>query len=122
MMKAEQGDILKIASLPYPVVVVSKNFFNESGLAMAIKTDITKRADVFAAAEKIEKEWGKLDIWVNCAGYSKILPFLECTDEIWDKTIDINLRGCFLGCQAAITHMNPAGGAIGTSFSPPTER
>ena len=35
MMKAEQGDILKIASLPYPVVVVSKNFFNESGLAMA---------------------------------------------------------------------------------------
>ena len=28
------------------------------GKAMAIKTDITKRADVFAAAEKIEKEWG----------------------------------------------------------------
>ena len=35
MIKAEQGDILKIASLPYPVVVVSKNFFNESGLVMA---------------------------------------------------------------------------------------
>ncbi len=82
------------------------------GKAMAIRTNITKRADVFAAAEKIEKEWGKLDIWVNCAGYSKILPFLDCTDEIWDKTMDINLRGCFLGCQAAITHMNPAGGAI----------
>ena len=35
MLKAEQGDILKIASLPYPIVVVSKNFFNESGLVMA---------------------------------------------------------------------------------------
>ena len=35
MMKAEQGDILKVASLPYPMVVVSKNFFNESGLIMA---------------------------------------------------------------------------------------
>ena len=35
MLKAEQGDVLKIASLPYPVVVVSKNFFNESGLVMA---------------------------------------------------------------------------------------
>ena len=35
MMKAEQGDILKIVSIPYPVVVVSKNFFNESGMVMA---------------------------------------------------------------------------------------
>ena len=35
MLKAEQGDILKVASLPYPIVVVSKNFFNESGLVMA---------------------------------------------------------------------------------------
>ena len=35
MMKAEQGDILKVASLPYPMVVVSKNFFNESGMVMA---------------------------------------------------------------------------------------
>ena len=35
MLKAEQGDILKVASIRYPFVVVSKNFFNESGLVMA---------------------------------------------------------------------------------------
>ena len=35
MMKAEQGDILKVASIQYPLVVVSKNFFNQSGLVMA---------------------------------------------------------------------------------------
>ena len=35
MLKAEQGDILKISSIRYPVIVVSKNFFNESGLVMA---------------------------------------------------------------------------------------
>ncbi len=35
IMKAEQGDVLKIASVPYPVVVISKNFFNESGLVIA---------------------------------------------------------------------------------------
>ena len=35
MIKAEQGDILKVASLPYPLIVVSKNFFNTSGLVMA---------------------------------------------------------------------------------------
>ena len=35
MLKAEQGDILKIASIHYPVIVVSKNFFNQSGMVMA---------------------------------------------------------------------------------------
>ena len=35
MNKAEQGDVLKINSIQYPVVVVSKNFFNASGLVMA---------------------------------------------------------------------------------------
>ena len=35
MLKAEQGDILKVASIRYQLVVVSKNFFNESGLVMA---------------------------------------------------------------------------------------
>ena len=35
MLKVEQGDILKVASIQYPLVVVSKNFFNESGMVMA---------------------------------------------------------------------------------------
>ena len=35
MMKAEQGDVLKVESIQYPILVVSKNFFNESGLVMA---------------------------------------------------------------------------------------
>ena len=35
MIRAEQGDVLKISSIQFPVVVVSKNFFNESGLVMA---------------------------------------------------------------------------------------
>ena len=82
------------------------------GKALALQADITQRYDVFSAAETMVSTFGKLDIWVNCAGYSKILPFLECTDDIWDRTMNINLKGCFLGCQAAITYMNPDGGAI----------
>lgn len=84
----------------------------EGGRALPVAADITKREDVFAAAEKTVQVFSPLDIWVNCAGYSKIIPFLEHTDEIWNRTLDINLRGCFLGCQAAVTHMNEKGGAI----------
>lgn len=35
MIKAEQGDVLKVTSLSHPILVVSKNFFNESGMVMA---------------------------------------------------------------------------------------
>ena len=35
MLKAEQGDILKVTSIQYPVLVVSKNFFNETGMVIA---------------------------------------------------------------------------------------
>ena len=84
----------------------------EGGQALPFVTDITQREAVFAAAEQTVQAYGPLDIWVNCAGYSKIIPFLEHTDEIWNRTMDINLRGCFLGCQAAVTHMNEKGGAI----------
>lgn len=82
------------------------------GKAVVVRTDITSRQEVFSAADRLTEELGPLDIWINCAGYSKIIPFLNCTDEIWDRTMNINLKGCFLGCQAAITHMNPKGGVI----------
>ncbi len=82
------------------------------GKATAIRTDITKRGEVFAAAETIDRIYGKIDVWVNCAGYSKIIPTMDCTEEIWDITMNINLKGCFFGCQAAIAHMNPKGGSI----------
>lgn len=82
------------------------------GDAAVFKVDITCREEVFDAARRTSEQFGPIDIWINCAGYSKILPFLECTDEIWDRTMNINLKGCFLGCQAAITYMNPEGGSI----------
>jgi sorbitol-6-phosphate 2-dehydrogenase len=46
-----------------------------------------------------------VDILVNNAGVSYIIPFLECSQEIWDKTIEINLKGTFNCCQAAIKRM-----------------
>ncbi|GFP26389.1 meso-butanediol dehydrogenase / (S,S)-butanediol dehydrogenase / diacetyl reductase, partial [Candidatus Hakubella thermalkaliphila] len=38
-------------------------------------------------------------------GVSRILPFLETTEEIWDETLAVNLKGTFLCCQAVIPHL-----------------
>ncbi len=82
------------------------------GRALPLVCDITSRANVFESVEKMHSTLGAIDLWVNCAGYSKIIPTLECPEEIWDRTLDINLKGMFLCCQAAISHFNPEGGAI----------
>lgn len=82
------------------------------GRAIAVPTDVTSKAQVFSAAKAAKDAFGAVDIWVNCAGYSRILPFLEHTEEIWDRTLDINLKGMFLCCQAAVTYMKGRGGSI----------
>ena len=77
----------------------------EGGEALALKCDVSKKEDVEKmVAETIEK-FGKLDILVNNAGICQFKPFLELTEEEWDRTLDINLKGYFLCTQAAAKKM-----------------
>ncbi len=77
----------------------------EGGEALAIKCDVSKKKEVDEMVEKTIKEFGKVDILVNNAGICQFKPFLEITEEEWDKTIDINLKGYFLCAQAAAKEM-----------------
>lgn len=77
------------------------------GTAVAKTFDVSDRGAVEQAAEEIEAELGPIDIWVNNAGVSHIVPFLECTEDIWESTLKVNLTGTFIGCQAAIRRMLP---------------
>ena len=54
---------------------------------LAIKCDVTSTEDIDAAAAKTEKEFGKVDILLNCAGSSRDKGVLDMTDEEWDFTI-----------------------------------
>lgn len=80
---------------------------NAGGKAKSWIFDVSKREEVENAAGEIKDTFGPVDIWVNNAGISKIIPFLDCTDEIWDMTMAINLKGVFLGSQAAVKQMLP---------------
>ena len=86
---------------------VAGEILDAGGRAQAWAFDVADREAVENAAEEIEGRLGPLDIWVNNAGISRIVPFLECTEDLWDRTLRVNLKGAYIGCQAAIRRMLP---------------
>ena len=77
----------------------------DRGEATAIKCDVSKKEEVEDLVKKTIEKFGKLDILVNNAGIAQFKPFLELTEEEWDRTLDINLKGYFLCAQAAAKEM-----------------
>lgn len=73
---------------------------NPSAMAFH-KMDVTKAADWKAAIDAAIEKFGKCDILVNNAGTSyKNKPTAEVTEEEFQKTFDVNVKGVFLGCNA----------------------
>src|SRR3990167_1319548 len=66
------------------------------GDATAFKMDVSNKTEVDAVFDEVIKQFGRLDILVNNAGIFESKPSLEMTEEDWDKTMDINLKGEFL--------------------------
>jgi NAD(P)-dependent dehydrogenase (short-subunit alcohol dehydrogenase family) len=77
------------------------------GQALAWDFDVVDREAMEKAAGEIERRLGPIDVWVNNAGISRVISFLDCTDELWDLILQVNLKGTFIGCQAAIRRMLP---------------
>lgn len=75
------------------------------GEAIAVKCDITNKAEIDAMVKKTVDTYKKIDILVNNAGVAIFKPFLEMSEEEFKKTIDINLKGYFLCSQAAAKEM-----------------
>jgi NAD(P)-dependent dehydrogenase (short-subunit alcohol dehydrogenase family) len=68
--------------------------------ALFIKCDVSNSLEVNQATKKVLDDFGKIDILVNNAGIAVPAPAEEATEELWDKTININLKGPFLCSQA----------------------
>ncbi|HSW58464.1 MAG TPA: SDR family oxidoreductase [Dehalococcoidales bacterium] len=76
--------------------------------SLAIKADITRKAEVVAMADKVLAEFGRIDILVNNAGailHKDNIPLEEQDQEIWAKQIDLNLFGTMRVTQAVLPHM-----------------
>lgn len=81
------------------------------GEATYVHLDVTEEDDWIKAVELTEGRYGKLNILVNNAGISIGTRGLEDTTvEDWDRIMDINAKGVFLGTKHALSAMRRAGG------------
>ncbi len=78
---------------------------NKGGEGLAVECDVSKKEEVDEMVRKTVEKFGKVDILVNNAGICQFKPFLELTEQEWDRTLDINLKGYFLCAQAAAKEM-----------------
>lgn len=80
---------------------------------LAVTMDVTSTASVVAGVEEVVSALGRIDVLVNVAGWDRIVPFVETTEELWDRVIAVNLRGVLATCHAVLPHMIEQGsGAI----------
>lgn len=86
----------------------------KDGDAIFIKTDVSKSDDVRAMIDCAISTYGRLDCACNNAGIEgTIAPTADCTEENWNRTIDINLKGMWLCMKYEIPQMlKQGGGAI----------
>jgi meso-butanediol dehydrogenase/(S,S)-butanediol dehydrogenase/diacetyl reductase len=75
---------------------------------LAVKVDVRKPDSVDAMIDRIEAQFGRLDIAVNNAGVVSLGGIDELTFDQWNDVLDVNLRGVFLCSQAEIRLMKKA--------------
>ena len=80
-----------------------------------IKADVSKKQEVDNIVRETIKNFKKIDILVNNAGIFRTGPTETLSEEEWDKTININLKGYFLCAQAVLKHMKKGGSIINIS-------
>jgi len=75
------------------------------GNAVCYQMDVSSKRDIDRVFDEVIKQFGRLDILVNNAGVYIPTPALEMTEEVWDDTLNINLKGQFLCAQRAAKEM-----------------
>jgi short-subunit dehydrogenase len=77
------------------------------GTALVLQTDVSRHADVEAAAERVERELGPIDLWVNNAMVSMYSPFVGMSPEEFQHIVEVTFLGVAYGTRSALKRMLP---------------
>ncbi|GAA0319554.1 NAD(P)-dependent dehydrogenase (short-subunit alcohol dehydrogenase family) [Kineococcus aurantiacus] len=89
----------------------------EDARAATFVCDVSRRSQVEALVAAAEQQFGGLHAMLNCAGYLRAASLLEASEEMLDRIVDINLKGVFYGCQAAVPALRRSGGGAIVNWS-----
>lgn len=103
----------------YSVIVGARH---ESGLASRfgdrvsfVSVNVSNERDHQALVQQALNRTGRLDVYVNNAGFSEWRPISDIDEKFFDEMISTNLKGAFWGCKAAVTAMAETGSIINIS-------
>jgi 3-oxoacyl-[acyl-carrier protein] reductase len=85
------------------------------GLAMVVQANVADETAVRVMVERTVESFGGLDVLVNNAATTHFVPHNDLdglTSEVWDEILNVNLKGTFFGCRAAMPHLKARGGNI----------
>lgn len=104
---AKEGAYLALCDINFaPVKKRAKKVSQIGGKeAVAIQVDVTNRSQVERMTEVVWKRFHRVDILVNNAGVCKVCPIDELEEKIWDRLIEVNLKGVYLCTRALVPHM-----------------
>ncbi|MBC8751686.1 MULTISPECIES: SDR family NAD(P)-dependent oxidoreductase [Paraburkholderia] len=79
---------------------------NAGSPTVFVKTDVRSESQVESLVKEAVSRFGKLDIMINNAGvYDGSASLMDTKEGLWNQIIDINLKGCYFGCRAALRQM-----------------
>ncbi len=115
---------LKLAERGHDVVVhynrsedkaeeVAGQVRSRGGKALVVRGEVSEAEDVRRMAREIDERFGRVDVLVNNAGsFIERASLDEMTEELWDRTVDVNLKSVYLCSQAVLPLMRQRGGKI----------
>lgn len=107
------SDVVILADAsPEKLAVAAAGLSAERPPVETIVADVAQVAECEHTVGETVARHGRLDVLINCAGVWVEGPTTEMTEEQWDRTIDVNLKGTFFACRFAIPHLLRTHGCI----------
>ncbi len=101
------------STVPYPLAqpeelaALASEIEHMGRPVIATQTDVTHLSDMQTLAERAQQAFGSIDIVVANAGLYSFAPSWELSEEQWDETVNVDLKGVWITCKVCIPYMLP---------------
>ena len=98
-LAAAGADVVATSRSQQATDEVSEQIQSAGRRTIAMPSDVTSRTSIEELRKAVLEEFPVVDILVNCAGMTKRVPTLECSEALWDQIFDVNVTGTLRACQ-----------------------
>lgn len=110
---AREGAMVAICSSTQTNVDKAVKEFVEKGLKVyGERVDVSSRDEMFGFADRVEHQFGGIDVWVSNAGIMPEKKIIDTTEEVWQKAMDVNLKSVYYGALIAADKIRKRGGGV----------